>query len=69
MNGMMAKMGAGHGDQKLDCQPKVYRFDAKQGTVRDADGECVNGTEYCSSYCQNVFKYLKAKVCITGRIM
>ena len=55
------KMELGHGDSKLDCQPKVYDR-CKQGTVRDADGECVNGTEYCSSYCQNVFQIPHGKM-------
>ena len=43
----------GAGDSKRDCQPIVYDR-CTDGSTRDADGNCVNGTRYCAKYCRDV---------------
>ena len=47
------EMNLGSGDSKVDCQPIVYDR-CQDGESRDADGNCVNGTRYCSRYCKEL---------------
>ena len=54
-------MELGEGDSKIDCQPKIYDR-CEVGYIRNSDGQCVNGTNYCSSYCQDIFQSNEGKL-------